>query len=66
MDDFLFAATHLVKQVDDVLLSIKDNVARMQAILGQWQHDLMFERKVGEVEGGQDDGLMGWVCGWWW
>lgn len=52
MDDYLFEAMQLVKEVDGVLKSIQDNVAKTRAILGQWQKDLMFDRKEGRVRRG--------------
>lgn len=49
MEDYLFEANKCVREVDDVLRSIQDHVSRTRAILAQWQHDLMFERKDGRV-----------------
>ena len=57
MDDFLFEAMQLVKEVDGVLKAIQDNVAKTRAILAQWQKDLMFDRKDGRV--GSEE-VQGW------
>lgn len=49
VDDYLFEATQLVKDVDGMLKAIQDNVTKTRSILQQWQRDLMFDRKEGRV-----------------
>jgi hypothetical protein len=51
MEDYLFEAMQLVKEVDGVLKAIQDNVAKTRGILQHWQRDLMFDRKEGRVGG---------------
>ena len=56
LDAYLSEATQLVKDLDSLLLCIKDAVGQSQGILQQWQRDVMFERKEGRVAGFEELG----------
>lgn len=49
IDQYIKDGMVLVKEVDDVLTTIKDNVKATQAILKTWEKNLMFDRKEGKV-----------------
>jgi dynein heavy chain len=49
IDGFIREALDLVREVDLILTTIKDNVKRTREILKLWERNLMFDRKEGKT-----------------
>lgn len=49
LDDYVAEAIQLVKELDALLMYIKDAVGQTQGILQQWHHAVIFERKEGKT-----------------
>ncbi|CAD7696266.1 unnamed protein product [Ostreobium quekettii] len=49
IDDYIHEVMELVKEVESMLSTIKDNVKETKQILKTWETNLMFDRKEGRV-----------------
>lgn len=49
IDQYIRESMELVKDVNEILTTIKDNVKNTMAILKTWEKNLMFERKEGKT-----------------
>ncbi len=49
IDSYIRECMEMVKDVDLILSTIKDNVTATQQLLKTWEKNLMFDRKEGKV-----------------